>query len=54
MSLKRQNALVELLNVSAKEQKVADVRIGLGYTAVCLENHQAGLAWTPEWGGTLA
>lgn len=47
MSLEIQNALVESLNVSAKEHKVADVRIGLGYTAVCLENRQAGLAWTP-------
>lgn len=47
MSLKIQNALVELLNVSAKEHNVADVRIGLGYTAVRLESGQAGLAWTP-------
>lgn len=47
MSLKIQNALVELLNDKAKEHKVYDVRIGLGYTAVCLDNRQAGLAWTP-------
>ena len=30
----------------AGDLKVEDVRIGLGYTAVMLENHQAGLAYT--------
>ena len=47
MSLKIQNALVDLLKASAHENNIADVRIGLGYTAVCLDNGQAGLAWTP-------
>ncbi len=47
MSLKIQNALVEQLAVNAGDICIADVRIGLGYTAVRLDNGQAGLAWTP-------
>ncbi len=47
MSLNIQNSLVEYLNDSANGHTVADIRIGLGYTAVRLENGLAGLAWTP-------
>ncbi len=33
---------------SAENHQVKDVRIGLGYTAVQLENEQVGLAYTPH------
>jgi uncharacterized protein (DUF4213/DUF364 family) len=47
MSLNTQNTLVEILTGAADQARVADVRIGLGYTAVRLDNGHAGLAWTP-------
>lgn len=47
MSLNAQNILVEQLAATADKARVADVRIGLGYSAVRLDNGQAGLAWTP-------
>jgi uncharacterized protein (DUF4213/DUF364 family) len=31
---------------AAQQHRIADVRIGLGYTAVCLENGRCGLAFT--------
>ncbi|MEZ4485573.1 MAG: DUF4213 domain-containing protein [Syntrophotaleaceae bacterium] len=39
--------MVEFLDAGAKENRVIDIRIGLGYTAVRLEGGQASLAWTP-------
>nr|WP_320132101.1 DUF364 domain-containing protein [uncultured Holophaga sp.] len=50
MSFEMQQRLVELLLTSAVGETVADVRIGLGYTAVRLASGQAGLAWTPPSG----
>lgn len=59
-----QHRILRLLGPVAAEERVADVRIGLGYTSVRLENGQAGLAWTARSssgscshdprGGTLA
>lgn len=47
MPLNTQNALVDLLAHAAAKARIADVRIGLGYSAVRLDNGNAGLAWTP-------
>jgi uncharacterized protein (DUF4213/DUF364 family) len=38
--------IVACLLDAAREVQVADVRIGLGYTAVMLEDHRLGLAYT--------
>jgi uncharacterized protein (DUF4213/DUF364 family) len=38
--------IVNLLQARAQPIKVADVRIGLGYTAVLLEDRRAGVAYT--------
>lgn len=43
-----QRKLVDHLSSRAEENTVSDVRIGLGYTAVALENGCAGVAWTPK------
>lgn len=53
MPLSMQNLLVEYLAAPASEVRIADVRIGLGYSAVRLDSGHAGLAWTPlpESGG---
>jgi len=36
------------LSESAEKHRVKDIRIGLGYTAVMLDNGQVGLAYTPH------
>jgi len=46
MTLTIQKRLVGLLEPQAGGAVVADVRIGLGYTAVRLESGHAGVAWT--------
>ncbi len=46
MSLEIQNKLVACLEPHAAGFTVADVRMGLGYTAVRLNNGCAGVAWT--------
>ena len=38
--------LFDIASEKAGDLKAEDVRIGLGYTAVMLENHQVGLAYT--------
>jgi len=48
MTLHVQNRLLEFLKPQAGGAVVADVRIGLGYTAVRLESGHAGVAWTPK------
>ncbi|MDD3295366.1 MAG: DUF4213 domain-containing protein, partial [Geobacteraceae bacterium] len=48
MTLNVQNRLLEYLTPRADGAVVADVRIGLGYTAVKLESGHAGVAWTPK------
>jgi uncharacterized protein (DUF4213/DUF364 family) len=48
MTLNIQNRLRDFLNPQAGGAIVADVRIGLGYTAVRLESGHAGVAWTPK------
>jgi len=48
MTLNVQNRLLEHLIPQAAGAVVADVRIGLGYTAVKLESGHAGIAWTPK------
>jgi hypothetical protein len=40
--------LVELLTPRARGETVAEVRIGLGYTAVRLAGGHAGVSWTPR------
>jgi len=40
------NQIFDIASDKASNLKVNDVRIGLGYTAVLLENNQAGLAYT--------
>lgn len=40
------NQIKDRLQSAAQERTVADVRIGLGYTAVMLDNGQTGLAFT--------
>ena len=47
-----QKRLVDFLMPHAEQTTVADVRIGLGYTAVRLDNGQAGVAWTPRETGS--
>ncbi|OEU62987.1 MAG: hypothetical protein BA870_03400 [Desulfuromonadales bacterium C00003094] len=47
MSLNMQNALVKQLTANFGESRIADVRIGLGYSAVRLDSGHTGLAWTP-------
>jgi uncharacterized protein (DUF4213/DUF364 family) len=48
MTLNLQKKLMDHLIPLAGGAVVADVRIGLGYTAVKLESGQAGVAWTPK------
>ncbi len=43
-----QQKIIDLLEPVAQEVQVADVRIGLGYTSVRLDNGYAGLAWTAK------
>jgi uncharacterized protein (DUF4213/DUF364 family) len=43
-----QKRLIELLLPRSEGFSVADVRIGLGYTAVKLDSGHAGVAWTPK------
>ena len=47
-----ENRLLRQLGEAAAHRKVDDVRIGLGYTAVQLDNGGTGLAWTPPREGT--
>jgi len=48
MTLTMQNRLLDYLKPQAGGHGIADVRIGLGYTAVQLESGHAGVAWTPK------
>lgn len=48
MTLKIQNRLLDHLKSHADGQVAADIRIGLGYTAVRLASGHAGVAWTPK------
>jgi uncharacterized protein (DUF4213/DUF364 family) len=48
MTLNIQKRLMEYLTPHAWGAVAADVRIGLGYTAVKLESGHAGVAWTPK------
>ncbi|MDY0261163.1 DUF364 domain-containing protein [Syntrophotalea acetylenica] len=48
MSLVMQGKLQDFIADRVAGVKIAEVRIGLGYTAVKLDNGQAGLAWTPK------
>ena len=48
MTLTMQNRLLEYVAPQAGDAVVADVRIGLGYTAVRLGSGHAGVAWTPK------
>jgi uncharacterized protein (DUF4213/DUF364 family) len=43
-----QNRIINLLSPVAEGIRVADVRIGLGYTSVRLDNGHTGLAWTAQ------
>lgn len=43
-----QNKLIDLLSSRAEGITVADVRIGLGYSALKLDTGHAGVAWTPK------
>ena len=47
MTLEIQRRLLEHLAPAARDRLAADIRIGLGYTAVRLDSGHAGLAWTP-------
>ncbi len=47
MTLHTQQRLLDTLSPLAAGRTVADVRIGLGYTAVQLDHGDTGLAWTP-------
>lgn len=40
--------IIDLLQAAACERIIADVRIGLGYTCVRLDNDDVGLAWTAK------
>lgn len=40
------NKTINILSSIAESRTVADVRIGLGYTCVLLDNGAAGIAWT--------
>ncbi len=44
------NNLVSMYYDRAKERNIADIRIGLGYTAVLLDDGRCGLAWTGTGG----
>ncbi|MGD9950263.1 MAG: DUF364 domain-containing protein [Desulfobulbus sp.] len=48
METTMQQKIINLLDPIAANERVADVRIGLGYTSVRLENGHAGLAWTAQ------
>ncbi|HET6421715.1 MAG TPA: DUF364 domain-containing protein [Geobacteraceae bacterium] len=48
MTFHIQKRLVDYLAPNTHLKTVADVRIGLGYTAVRLESGHAGVAWTPK------
>lgn len=48
MTLTVQKRLVDFLKPCVADQKIADVRVGLGYTVVRLDNGHAGVAWTPK------
>lgn len=48
MTLTVQNRLLDYLKPHSAGPIVADVRIGLGYTAVRLGSGHAGVAWTPR------
>jgi len=48
MSLNIQGRLVDHLWSDSRARIVADVRIGLGYTAVKLDSGHGGVAWTPR------
>jgi uncharacterized protein (DUF4213/DUF364 family) len=50
MTLENQRRLVEHLRPTAQGLVIAEVRIGLGYTAVQLSSGPAGVAWTPASG----
>jgi uncharacterized protein (DUF4213/DUF364 family) len=47
MSLNVQGKLFDLLADEAQGARIAEVRLGLGYSAVQLDDGAAGLAWTP-------
>jgi uncharacterized protein (DUF4213/DUF364 family) len=47
MSLKVQGKLFDLLVDEARGKRASEVRLGLGYSAVQLDDGAAGLAWTP-------
>ncbi|ABA89216.1 protein of unknown function DUF364 [Syntrophotalea carbinolica DSM 2380] len=47
MTLHIQNKLMQTLLGKAETLKIEEVRIGVGYSAVKLDNGHAGLAWTP-------
>jgi uncharacterized protein (DUF4213/DUF364 family) len=47
MALKLQGKLHDLLAGEAATRRISEVRIGLGYSAVQLDDGTAGLAWTP-------
>ncbi|MEQ8191506.1 MAG: DUF364 domain-containing protein [Candidatus Eremiobacterota bacterium] len=44
------NNLVTMYYDRAKERNISDIRIGLGYTAVLLDDGRCGLAWTGTGG----
>lgn len=48
MTLTVQKRLLDYLKPLAAGAVVADVRVGLGYTAVKLESGHAGVGWTPK------
>ena len=48
MTFVLQKRLVEYLKSEAQAFSVADLRIGLGYTAVRLNDGHGGVAWTPQ------
>jgi len=43
-----QKRLIDYVMPQAEQATIADVRIGLGYTAVRLDSGHAGVAWTPR------
>ncbi|WP_371369568.1 Rossmann-like domain-containing protein [Sporomusa rhizae] len=48
MMLTVQKRLIDFLLPHAKQVKINDVRIGLGFTAVKIESGHGGVAWTPN------
>ena len=48
MTLNTQQHLLDHLAPFANAHCAADIRVGLGYTAVALDSGQVGLAWTPH------